>query len=248
MEVILDELTPMEFFSHGGIVKVTITDDGLIKECNLKKKYTFFEHKEYIRFFTKLYMSFMHNHVETQSAPIAIGIEKMSSYEAYKYVNSRIRLSPSIGKSEYVVDLNYDQVKSYEFAKFYYSGDKRETQIEPRDPYGIKNVCFSMIDETDSRWETYTKQRLERGFDSSELWNLDATIAKFIYPRLKVFAENADGCHPSDVTQEEWNDILKRMVNGFELLSSDRMKSDEEAQLEDDALDLFAQWFNGLWL
>ena len=42
MEVILDELTPFEFFSHGGIVKLTVSDE-LSKECNVKKKYTFFE-------------------------------------------------------------------------------------------------------------------------------------------------------------------------------------------------------------
>ena len=37
MVVILDELTPLEFFTHGGIVKITVSD-GLVKECNVKKK------------------------------------------------------------------------------------------------------------------------------------------------------------------------------------------------------------------
>ena len=49
MEVILDELTPFEFFSHGGIVKLTVSDE-LSKECSVKKKYTFFEYKTYMRF------------------------------------------------------------------------------------------------------------------------------------------------------------------------------------------------------
>lgn len=37
------------------------------------------------------------------------------------------------------------------------------------DPYGIKNVNFSLISKDDNRFEAYKKQRLERGFDDSEM-------------------------------------------------------------------------------
>lgn len=43
------------------------------------------------------------------------------------------------------------------------------------DPYGIKNVNFSLISKDDNRFEAYKKQRLERGFDDSEMWSLDCT-------------------------------------------------------------------------
>ena len=107
MEVILDELTPFEFFSHGGIVKLTVSDE-LSKECSVKKKYTFFEYKTYMRFFRGLYASYIHNHQDE------------NTYELYKYVNDNISVTPLIGNSEYVIDLKYDQVRSYEVAKFYY--------------------------------------------------------------------------------------------------------------------------------
>lgn len=237
MEVILDELTPVEFFAHGGIVKITITDDDLVKECNIKKKTTFFDHKSYIRFFRNLYMIHQHNH------------QDMNSFDVYKYVNDKVVLNPSIGKAEYVVDLNYDQVRTYETARFFYSNDRGEKdEIQPRDPYGIHNVCFSIIDENDSRWEKFTEQRLKRGFDNSELWNLDGTIAKFIYPRLKEFVECSKGIRPADKDENEWQEILNKMVRGFELISSDRIKTEDEEKLEIEALNLFCENFFSLWI
>ena len=236
MEVILDELTPFEFFSHGGIVKLTVSDE-LSKECNVKKKYTFFEYKEYIRFFRNLYMTYIHNHSDEKT------------YDAYTYVNSNVSLTPTIGNAEYVIDLKYDRVRTYEIAKFYYSHDRNEPSVEPRDPYGIPNVCFSLIDETDDRWGEYTKQRLERGFDDSETWSLDGTISKFIYPRLKVFLEYTKrlSCHPVGIDFDEWVPIIERMVKGFELLSSDEVKTNDEYVIIEEALDLFRKHFHSLW-
>lgn len=237
MEVILDELTPVEFFSHGGIVKITVEDDDLVNECNVKKKNTFFDYKSYIRFFRNLYMTHQYNHSE------------QNSFAVYEDVNNSLTLNPSIGTSEYVVDLKYDQVKSYETAKFYYSHDRRDSSILPRDPFGIPNVCFSLVDKDDSRWEEYEKQRLERGFDESETWSLDGTIAKFIYPRLQVFIEDCVKlqCHPGHITFNEWLEILKDMVKGFELMSQDNMKTDEEEAIIEKSLDLFREHFHQLW-
>lgn len=237
MEVILDELTPLEFFNHGGIVKVTVKDEDLIKECGLKKKYTFFDYKTYIKFFKDLYMNHIHNNQDA------------NSYDLYKEVNSGVELNPSIGQSQYVVDLNYDRVRSYDLAKFYYSYDRRDPEVQPRDPYGIPNVCFSLVDPEDDRWEEYTKQRLERGFDTSETWNLDATIARFVYPRLKVFIEDVNriGTYPANMTFSEWVNILEDMLKGFELLMSDEIKTDDEEKVIEKSLDLFRKHFFSLW-
>ena len=236
MEVILDELTPLEFFSHGGIVKLTVSDD-LAKECNVKKKYTFFEYKPYIRFFGNLYMTYMNNHPDEKG------------YSLYKSVNDELEVLPSIGTSEYVVDLKYDQVWSYETARFYYSHDRRDLEVQPRDPYGIPNVCFSIIDENDTKWDIFEKQRLKRGFDDSEVWNFDATIARFIYPRLLVFIDDviSNQCHPVELTFDEWVNILKEMTEGFKLMSQDNEKSDDEDRIIERALDLFRKHFHSLW-
>ena len=49
----------------------------------------------------------------------------------------------------------------------------------------IKNN-FSLVDKTFSKTlrEKYKIQRKERGFDSTELWNLDTTLLRFLLPRL----------------------------------------------------------------
>ena len=236
MEDILDELTPLEFFNHGGIVKLTVNDE-LVKECNVKKKYTFFDYKTYVRFFKNLYMTYLHNHQDE------------STFDLYNHVNEGLEINPSIGVSQYVVDLKYDQVKSYETARFYYSNDRRDTDVQPRDPYGISNVCFSLVDKDDTRWDEYEKQRLKRGFDDSETWNLDATISKFIYPRLKVFIDDVKRleCHPSSIPFDTWVDILERMSKGFEILSQDNERTEDETKVIEEALDLFRQYFHNLW-
>lgn len=236
MEVILDELTPLEFFNHGGIVKLTVNDE-LVKECDVKKKYTFFDYKTYVRFFRNLYLSYIHHH------------ENENTYDLYNFVNDNLVLNPSIGTFEYVVDLKYDQVRSYETARFYYSNDRRDPEVSARDPYGIPNVCFSLVDEEDSRWEEYEKQRLQRGFDDSETWNLDGTITKFIYPRLIAFIEDTKKleCHPGSIPFDTWIGILEDMSKGFELMSQDNEKTEDEDKIIEKALDLFREHFHQLW-
>ena len=57
MEIILDELYPVEFFNHGGIVKLAVVNDEIINDYKVKKKYVFFDYKSYSRFFRCLYLS-----------------------------------------------------------------------------------------------------------------------------------------------------------------------------------------------
>ena len=83
-----------------------------------------------------------------------------------------------------------------------------------------KNVNFSCIDETDEdpeRLEKWKSQRDERGFDDTELWNLDLTIANFILPRLKVFREQTNGYPSKFKAMEEWTKILDEIIEGLEL-------------------------------
>ena len=121
------------------------------------------------------------------------------------------------------------------------------------DPYGIKNVNFSLISKDDNRFEAYKKQRLERGFDDSEMWSLDCTIAEFITPRLRVFKEHAKqiGDHPRGITSEEWQEILSQMIEGFALYPDHFHFPSEDADANwkkvDKALELFHKWFFKLW-
>lgn len=121
------------------------------------------------------------------------------------------------------------------------------------DPRGIKNVNFSIGDEIDEREPTWKKQRLTRGFDDTEMWSLDCTIAKFIAPRLKVFKEQAELIedHPMSITFQEWKGILEQMIEGFELYPNHfnwtAENSNENWKKVYKALELFHKWFMNLW-
>jgi hypothetical protein len=119
------------------------------------------------------------------------------------------------------------------------------------DTFGIENVNFTVINEESKRWDEFKQQRLERGFDDSELWNLDRTIAKFILPRLNAFASKTIGTPPT-LTTEEWKSILQKMINAFEIIADDDRyfnyaPSTTDDNIIEEGLDLFNKWFCHLW-
>lgn len=238
MEIILDCLSPKEFFSNGGVVKIRLESDVLKKMFKKRDKFLFYEYKAYIRFLRELYLRYMTAYPD------------LSSQDIYKKVNDEIEMSCHIGTKEYTIDPNFDGVCSLEFSNFYYCYDNDPLMKNQRnnriDVFGIKNVNFSMIDIDDSRWDVFEKQRLNRGFDDSELWNLHITLAGFILPRLKAFKENICSS-PTDMTIEEWKEILEKMIVAFEILAEDKEYSIEEEKKIGTGLNLFVKYFRGLW-
>lgn len=98
-----------------------------------------------------------------------------------------------------------------------------------------------------------------------EIYNLDVTIAKFIYPRLKMFKKNKcgrPGCfmgHKKKMTDDEkhklWDITLDKMIYAFEYYS-DRWDweydiSEKEANKRwnkiEEGMNLFMKHFQGLW-
>lgn len=99
------------------------------------------------------------------------------------------------------------------------------------DPLGIPNCNFSLIDNIDDIecCIKYKKQRIERGFDDTECWNLNTTIAAFILPRLKVFKEQMNawpGVEPYD-TFEKWEDAIDKMIYSFDHIVYEDKYDDE---------------------
>lgn len=117
----------------------------------------------------------------------------------------------------------------------------------------------------------FEEQRAERGFDDSETWNLDHTIAVFVLPRLKAFKEVHCGspCQPNkdcqlkSIGEKEWNQILDKMIYAFEIHASEDMSfgydldhTDQEKFSREykermdkvsEGLKLFAKWYGNLW-
>lgn len=94
----------------------------------------------------------------------------------------------------------------------------------------------------------FLQQRVTRGWDDSETWSLDYSLAKLILPRLKRFKEVKNGC-PSNLSQEEWDAILDKMIASFEFAASEERwtASNEEFEKHGEGLDLFAKHYFGLW-
>lgn len=107
----------------------------------------------------------------------------------------------------------------------------------------------SDINKDDDRQKKWKKQRKERGFDSTELWNLDVTIAKFILPRLIAFKGDDVDSHPGSVDGVmEWEEILNKMIFAFTCIDGEKMVfTDEENEAIDEGLHLFAEHFRSLW-
>lgn len=50
-------------------------------------------------------------------------------------------------------------------------------------------------------------QKLVWGWDDSDTWNLDDTLAEFLLPRLRRFRKITEN-HPMHMTAEDWDDCL----------------------------------------
>lgn len=96
-------------------------------------------------------------------------------------------------------------------------------------------------------WFKFLWQRNTRGWDDSEVWNLDFTLAKIIAPRLRRFKETKDGWNPSDMTVEEWETALDKMIAAFEYFGDDSRWLTENESKHQEGLDLFAKYFSRLW-
>ncbi len=63
-------------------------------------------------------------------------------------------------------------------------------------------------------------QRLTRGWDDSETWSLEHSLAKHILPRLRRFREITIAT-TVDQEAQEWRDKLDKMIAAFEFVSSE---------------------------
>ena len=84
-------------------------------------------------------------------------------------------------------------------------------------------------------------QRNWRGFDGSELWNLDMSIVRYLIPRLKCFAKNMEGRYDE-------KDIYK-MCEGFQAYLDNTLRFPPQ-KVKDafcHALNLFKKRLGGLW-
>jgi hypothetical protein len=92
-------------------------------------------------------------------------------------------------------------------------------------------------------------QRLTRGWDDSQTWNLDARFSEYMLPRLRRFRE-IHCAYPCELTPEEWNAILDKMIFAMEWLSTDMLEREETVEMWNkvqEGMELFGKFFTSLW-
>ena len=97
-------------------------------------------------------------------------------------------------------------------------------------------------------------QRIVKGYDDSETYSFFYDHTEWVLPRLKRFQELKFG-YPPSLSEEEWDDIIDRMIVAFELIIEEDMDFDpyEETRFEnrrkqiEEGLMLFAKWHRHLW-
>lgn len=98
----------------------------------------------------------------------------------------------------------------------------------------------------------------ENGFVYQEFFNLDTTLAMYIYSHLCYFKENCNVGHPGRLTAEKWDEILDIMIEGFKLYlqsdNYDEVKPKERHYISKNrekkikyGMRLFIKYFGDLW-
>ena len=96
-------------------------------------------------------------------------------------------------------------------------------------------------------------QRLRRGWSLQDTWAIDYYLDTIIPDMVDALRERSFG-HPSELIEDDWNQILRQISSGFrshkKLLNVDFETPAEVMSLETDferGMELFVKWYDALW-
>ena len=78
-----------------------------------------------------------------------------------------------------------------------------------------------------------------------DLWSVDYTIAKVAHPLLIEFRKNPCG-HPAEMTSEEWDGILDKMIRSMNSLVDQSFYDSVDDEFQE-GFELFGKYFTHLW-
>ncbi len=119
--------------------------------------------------------------------------------------------------------------------------------MKKKKQYNNFSIAHTISDKTNQK--KWRKQREQRGFDDTEIWNLHYTMYQFMIPRLERFRDIAMS-FPSSETSESYNEKLNFIINSFkaryELYEKYGISIKEEKEICDNA-DRAAYLLGVLW-
>jgi len=97
----------------------------------------------------------------------------------------------------------------------------------------------------------YRKNRAKHvEIEPHDTWNMDRTLALIIHPMLVQLKETTHG-YPVDLTEQEWDDILDKMIWAFEQKNRDDWEDDKGIKAHQERMTngfkLFGKYFESLW-
>lgn len=102
----------------------------------------------------------------------------------------------------------------------YYCTSKLGDCLLDKIPYGWRMYYLCH----DAKIWCYSKyQQIRYGVSNKECWSLTHTFTDFILPRLKHFKKMKRNAYPSDLTLEQWEEILDELIWTFEYIQDDGM-------------------------
>ena len=96
----------------------------------------------------------------------------------------------------------------------------------------------------------HTYQKLIRGFSDDVTWSFDFQIAKWILPRLKRFKKIHRAYPGPQLTEEQWDMELDKMLSAFSLIVDENLyylSNEESEKVIQEGLDSFRKYFQALW-
>jgi hypothetical protein len=107
----------------------------------------------------------------------------------------------------------------------------------------MKHYPASLDDAEDPRSKKWKKQRKSRGFDDTELWNLDLTFATLMLPRIQTFIEY----YPPD--DKKTKNAYDKIIAALEIIANDEnyFWDEEKGQQVNKGLKLFVKHIRGMW-
>ena len=122
--------------------------------------------------------------------------------------------------------------------------------------FKIKNLYYQV---------KYGFQRMFRGYDDTELFNMDMTFVDRYLKALKDFKKYHYG-HPYELTPEQWSAVLDELIKHLTLMNEDNVIAELKNGMPDsfepdyktvneiqdkhknEFFKLFSKWFYSLWI
>lgn len=156
------------------------------------------------------------NSEEDDFEPITVEVEESSEDENFESSDNDSGLNDGVDKE--LLSENYMDDEDYSESPFIYMN--RDTLLYDKiDSFKHDEMIPTQsVMEYLNKTEEFRDYKKKHGFEPSETWVLSDCLAQFLYPRLVAFKKFNTCSIPFGETEEEYNDILNKMIIAVRIL------------------------------